>query len=302
MQEFMKYPHLERFGTDEVEQIELGKCFVFPKLDGTNASVWVNDKLQVCAGSRNRELSFEKDNAGFLDHVSDNSDLKDFLLNNPNIRLYGEWLVPHSLKTYRDTAWRTFYVFDVYCHEKERFLTFDEYECLLAGSNIEFIYPIAVITNPSYEQLQECMNKNTFLINDGLGVGEGVVVKNYAYQNKYGRKTWAKLVTNEFKEKHVKAMGPSIMSGTKMIEQEIVDEFVTPSLVDKTYDKIRVENDGFSGKNIPELLNRVYHDLVTEDLWQIIKKKKNPSINFKTLFTLTIQSIKAQKPAIFGLA
>lgn len=299
MKEFLKYPHLERFGTDEVEQIELGECFIFPKLDGTNASVWMNDDFQICAGSRNRELSFEKDNAGFLDHVSDNWNIKEFLLNNPNIRLYGEWLVPHSLKTYREKAWREFYVFDVYCHDQERFLTYSEYELLLGGHDIELIQPLAVIKKPSYEQLQDCMNQNTYLIKDGEGVGEGVVVKNYSYQNKYGRTTWAKLVTNEFKEQHRKSKGHSILEGPKMIEQDIVDEFVTSSLIDKTYDKIRVEHNGFSGKNIPELLNRVYHDLITEDLWQIIKKKKNPSINFRTLFTLTVQKIKAQKTALF---
>ncbi len=30
---FIKYQHLERFGSTEVEQIEFGECFVFPKID-----------------------------------------------------------------------------------------------------------------------------------------------------------------------------------------------------------------------------------------------------------------------------
>ena len=30
---FQKYMHLERFGTDEVDGINLGECHVFPKLD-----------------------------------------------------------------------------------------------------------------------------------------------------------------------------------------------------------------------------------------------------------------------------
>ena len=40
---FEKYQHVERFGTSEVEGIELGRTYVFPKLDGTNASVWLED-------------------------------------------------------------------------------------------------------------------------------------------------------------------------------------------------------------------------------------------------------------------
>jgi hypothetical protein len=31
MKEFRKYQHLERFGTSEVQNIELGDCYVFPK-------------------------------------------------------------------------------------------------------------------------------------------------------------------------------------------------------------------------------------------------------------------------------
>lgn len=63
---FVKYPHLERFGNSEVEGIEVGITHVFPKLDGTNASLWLEDN-DICAGSRNRVLSKESDNAGFLD-------------------------------------------------------------------------------------------------------------------------------------------------------------------------------------------------------------------------------------------
>jgi len=32
--EFKKYQHVERFGTSEVEKIEFGTCYVFPKIDG----------------------------------------------------------------------------------------------------------------------------------------------------------------------------------------------------------------------------------------------------------------------------
>ena len=37
---FVKYQHIERFGTQETEGIENGTCYVFPKIDGTNASLW----------------------------------------------------------------------------------------------------------------------------------------------------------------------------------------------------------------------------------------------------------------------
>lgn len=108
MPEFRKYQHLERLDTQEVEGILDGTVHVFPKIDGTNASIWSseNDGL-IRAGSRNRELSLESDNAGFYKWVIDNIDTSrkwDIFDTFPNWVLYGEWLVPHSLKTYREDA------------------------------------------------------------------------------------------------------------------------------------------------------------------------------------------------------
>jgi hypothetical protein len=61
--------HVERLGSDEVSGILHGECHVFPKIDGTNASVWVDESGELCAGSRNRQLTLEKDNAGFYKWV-----------------------------------------------------------------------------------------------------------------------------------------------------------------------------------------------------------------------------------------
>ena len=109
---FRKYTHLERFGNSAVRGIEIGECYIFPKIDGTNASVWYHDG-KLCTGSRSRELSVENDNAGFHAWAIEDEKLKAFFAEYPSFRLYGEWLVPHSLKTYREDAWRKFYIFDV---------------------------------------------------------------------------------------------------------------------------------------------------------------------------------------------
>lgn len=60
---FYKYQHVERLGTTETNGIEMGMCYIFPKIDGTNSQLWFNEGLQ--AGSRNRHLEVENDNAGF---------------------------------------------------------------------------------------------------------------------------------------------------------------------------------------------------------------------------------------------
>jgi len=121
---FVRYPHLERFGNDAVDGINLGKTYVFPKIDGTNASVWMEGD-QVCAGSRNRKLSLENDNAGFYAWVLKQQNIRDFLFRNPGLRLYGEWLVPHTIKHYREDSWGKFYVFDVFVDETGHFVEYD---------------------------------------------------------------------------------------------------------------------------------------------------------------------------------
>ena len=42
-----------------------------------------------------------------------------------------------------------------------------------------------------------------------------------------------------------------------------------------------------------------YHDFVTEELWQAVKKHKNPTVNFKTLNNLAVSRIKDFLPHIF---
>lgn len=299
MTEFRKYTHIERYGNDEVQGIELGECYVFPKIDGTNASVWLGLKGQVMAGSRNRELSFDNDNAGFYKHVVDDDDIKRFLVQYPHLRLYGEWLVPHSLKTYRDDAWRKFYVFDVYDDTEEIYLAFEAYRPLLKEFNITLIHPISIIHNSNYDQLIGQLEKNVFLINEGAGAGEGIVIKNYDYRNRFGNTGFAKMVTNAFKEKHTKEMGASIMNGKRMVEDDICNQIVDKHFVEKTYSKIVNEQGGWNSKYIPRLLQTVYYDLVNEEIWNMVKKMKNPTINFRTLQSLTTMKIKEFMPELF---
>jgi len=298
---FLKYQHVERFGTTETEGIEFGICYVFPKIDGTNSQVWYDDN-GIQTGSRNRTLSLDNDNNGFCDFVLHDERFANFFLDNPFFRLYGEWLVPHTLKTYRDDAWRKFYVFDVSIPdgESESLLSYEIYKPILEKYGVDYIQPICSIKNPSYDDLVKKLDSNIFLIKDGAGFGEGIVIKNYDYKNKFGRQTWAKIVRTEFKEKHVSTMGHPEMLGTKMIEEEIIKEFLTKAMVEKVKAKIENENDGWSSKFIPRLLQTVYYDLIVEETWNFIKANKFPTINFKTLQHFSTNKIKEVLPEIFS--
>lgn len=303
MMEFLKYQHLERYGNDEVEGIEFGDCFIFPKLDGTNASVWLNREGEIKAGSRNRELTLENDNAGFYAYVLSNEKIKKYMRKHPTHRLYGEWLVPHTLKTYREDAWRRFYIFDVVIDKEDgaiEYIPYDIYKPLLDEFELDYIPPIAKVRNPTYDVLLKLLEKNQFLIKDGEGNGEGIVIKNYDFYNKYKRQTWAKIVTTEFKEKHVKTMGYNEIKGKKMVEEQIVEDFCTEAFIEKEFAKIVNEQKGWKSQYIPMLLGRIFSELVKEETWNIVKKYKNPKIDFKTLNALVVQKVKQVKREIFS--
>ncbi len=313
MSEFRKYDHVERIGHSDVSDLLLGTVHVFPKLDGTNASVWLDDNGAFQAGSRTRTLlSLDADNAGFLAAMRGHSVLK-VLEERPCWHIYGEWLVPHTLKTYREDAWRKFWVFDV--HDGAKYLPFDYYAPILMDHDVDFIMPLCTITNPSVSNLEREVEQNTYLIADGAGVGEGIVIKNYAWMNKHGRQPWGKIVRNEFKEDNRKAFGTPEKDGEFQVEFAIAEEFVTTTLVEKERAKILLDianqqpvvperikelEETHRSKIIPQLLGRVYHCIVVEELWMALKKHKaHQVIDFKKLRACCIHRTKALSQDLF---
>jgi len=301
--EFRKYQHIEKLGSLDVEDILLGTCYIFPKIDGTNGSIWL-DNGTIKAGSRTRELTEDKDNANFYKSVLNESQfegIRKLLIANPNYKIFGEWLVPHSLKTYRDDAWKKFYVFDI-IEEKEdnfRYLKYEEYQKICEKYNIEYIPCLKIIKNSSEERLYNILNENDYLIQDGHGSGEGIVIKNYDYVNKFGRTIWAKIVTSEFKAKHKKVMGVTETTERILPEDKIIDKYCTEALIEKTYSKIVNEKNGWSSKFIYRLLETVFRDLVVESTYDAINKLKVKKIDFIRLKKLTQQRIKQVKTDLF---
>jgi len=300
--EYVKYQHVERMGSLEVNGIDIGECYIFPKIDGSNGHIWLEeDKEVIRVGSRRKELSANLDNAGFFAYIQEYRNAFMHLLKKlpEGSHVFGEWLVPHSLKTYRKTAWRKFYIFDILLPTGLH-MPFNQYkEILDEVGYTEYIDPIRILVNPKLEDIEKCLEENKYLIPDADGIGEGIVIKNYGFVNKHGRQTWGKIVTGEFKEKHRREMGAPVSSCTAYIEESIVEQFLTNEIIDKVYANINSEEEGFSSKSIPRLLGSVYYDFVRECVWAFVKKNKNPTINFKILQKFVNAKIKAVKPELF---
>jgi len=295
--QYKKYQHIEKLESQNVRGILDGHCFVFPKIDGTNGSLWLGGDGEIKAGSRNRELTEEQDNGNFYKAMKDDPKFKAFFKDHPAIRLFGEWLIPHSLKTYREDAWRKFYVFDV--ELADELMSFEDYSELLDQYEINYIYPICETILPEKRNLLRYLESTTYLIKDGEGTGEGIVIKNYDYRNKDGKQIWAKIVKNEFKEQNKKAFGVQTAKTQTTAEREIVEKYCTQSLIEKEYAKINLEKGGWESKYIPMLLGKVYNSMITDSMWEILKDWKHPTIDFKELQRFINIKIKEIKSEVF---
>ncbi len=297
--EFKKYQHVVRLGTTDCEGLLDGICTIMPKIDGTNGTIYLDDDGHIACGSRRKILNEISDNQGFYSRFSKDPRIIAYFKKHPNHRLYGEYLKPHSLKSYIDEAWDKFYVFDVCNDDGEtiKYIPFDEYEPLLKEFDIDYIPVLATIGHPTQEQLLEVMQNNHYLIQEGMGIGEGIVIKRYDYVNRYGRVQWGKMINSEFTNRPKAKQRAN--QKTQNIEKEVCQRYLTDFVIEKEYQKIIHSDDYNIKKIVPRMINTLKHTLVEEDMWNIVCEYKNPTINFKDIQYEIVERLKDSKPDLF---
>lgn len=301
---YTAYQHIEKIGSSEVEGILQGTCYLFYKIDGTNSCVWLKDDGTLGFGSRKRELSLtgkDGDNQGFMKAILDNEPLKADLLKylkaHPAHIIYGEWLVPVNIKNYKDDAWRHFYVFDILDTETGCYINYEIYSKWFDEQypNINYIPLLAKLEKPTEEDIKSLLSRTgEFLISSGLG--EGIVIKNYAYTNKYGRRTWAKMLTEDFlsRKKDSRGQKREAQENGTSIERDIIKLMTVDHVIkekQKTMENRHSET--WEMQFMPELLNRAFTEF-WRDNWEIILKKfHNPTINFQVLKKYSDEFVKS---------
>lgn len=304
----VKFLHVVRLGKEEVDGFldAPGDKYVFPKLDGTNAIVWCDDYMgEVHAGSRTRELmEFQADNAGFRQHALTSDKMKsirDFCQHNPGKAVCGEWLGAKAHIT--GYLKREFWVFDVHDIVSDDdgsahlgYHPYDEYAAWLA--DYPFVIPPLVTYKSgdivTEDMLVAVMNDNHFNLPPDV-VGEGIVIKNYDYRNRFGRYEEAKIVRDEFVEsKGRKKVDEMPADG---VEAKIVDEYVTPADVEKSKSKAEIqlgrEFTTSDSKMIGMILEMTWRDLVEEEMYDIAKKYAKYPITFSMLKGQTFKKVKS---------
>lgn len=283
-----------------------GQLFAFPKLDGANASVWLNEDGSLGSGSRNQNLTGDGGLQGFREWCLGHEEalkqmikhLEDLTDKGVEVTVYGEWLVPHCLKDYVESAWRDFHIFDVmYIDplEREAYIPYNSYEGIVKRYGFTVIEPLKEFPEgATEEQLLEVMDSNRYLLTEDGEIGEGIVVKDYDLAGR----SWIKYVHPSFSgQKAVKTR--KVWNG-ESIEEKVAREFLTVGFVNKEYNKI-IETDPEikKGKMIPQLLGRVFHSFIEDFTFDILRKHKNATIDFGALRKVINMTVKDLKPELF---
>jgi len=286
---FKKYIHLERLTSEEVQGLQDEACFIVPKLDGANASIWW-EGARVCCGSRNNQLGEHNTLQGFYGWVQENNlNLTEFFARYPYCTIYGEWLVPHTVQGYIPEAWRNFYAFDILLEDG----VFWEHHLIDAVLGRFGISTVPILDTTMQTTPHQAWESCTWLLKEGHR-HEGVVIKRANFVNPYGRTTYAKYVPQSLKQVAKERKARKLQAYTDGIENAVVHEFLTEHLLDKEIAKVKLER-GFTTldpKLIGETLGRVWHALITEEIWDILKKFKNPMLDFRVLRSLVNQKVK----------
>lgn len=265
MSEIKKYTNIVRLGHRSTAGVlnEGDYITITEKIDGANASFVLNEDGGVDCFSRNSKVTEENTLRGYFEWVKQN--IKPELLN-PRYRYFGEWLVPHKI-VYKPEYYSNFYLFNVYDEELQEYLADDvmRSEAVRLGiKTVPLFYEGIYI---SFEHLMSFVGKSDMAVNHG----EGVVVKNVSYKDRYGKQLFVKLVHEGFIEVQ-KQKAPKDPNRPTTIEQEFANECLTKARVDKLLYKLVDEgvlNAEFGiedmGVILKNLGSRLYDDILKEE-------------------------------------
>lgn len=279
------YGKIKRLGSEEVEGILNGTCVIQEKVDGANTSIWLDTEGNFKMGSRTRILKDDEEFNGFVPYVKSHIGVHNLLAARPNFRLFGEWLVRHTIR-YKETAYKKFYLFDIWDDEHQCYVSPDEVRNWAEVFQIDIVPQYDVVQKPTIEYLQEFVGKTQF-----GDRGEGIVIKNYKYINSFGDLTFAKLVEHSFLEDNAVAFGGNNKYSETYSETYVINKYMTLPRVKKIMDKLQPEiNERLDLKHIPRICNTAYHDMLTEEIWAIQNDVK--SLDLKALKRIGFKKAK----------
>lgn len=238
------------------------------KIDGANAS-FKREGDKVLAFSRNNHLDESSDLGGFYQWVQANIDPTKLL---EGVIMFGEWLNPHKVK-YAPEHTKTFILFAIFNEFTQEYVSFSMVKDEARRLNLKLVPVFYEGVYQSYEHLQSFVGKTE--LGGTLGgetTGEGIVVVNYDYKDRYGDQVFTKMVVDKFAEvQHQKS--PRDPNTPETIEALWVKDNMTKARIEKLLLKLvdegiieeefGIEDMGTILKNINR---RLIDDMIKEEV------------------------------------
>ena len=251
------------------------------KIDGANFCIRYDAETDsVMTFSRHNPLDAENTLRGAWDWAQtlEKEQIKAVLGN--TYALFGEWLVPHSIK-YPEEQYQKAFFFDIYDVEEEKYLHQHQVKAIVEQLGLQYVPVFFEGAFESWEQI------NAFVGQTALGgeLGEGVVVKNMDRLNDYKNKRpfYTKVVAAQFDEKRpMKKLTKEQMQKKQQKRQAemqrkeakrgLVESIVTEARVTKLLHKMVDEGilpENWNAEHMPiikkNISSAVYYDCLKEE-------------------------------------
>lgn len=249
-----KYHSIVRYGHRSTREVlnRGDQIIIQEKVDGANASFAVVDGELKC-WSRNRELSMGNTLEGFYVWAKQNIEVDKLL---EGVVYFGEWTAQHKV-VYEGYA-KQFFLYDIYNLHLEEYVSFSMVRDEAKRLGLNLIPVFFEGEFESFEQLMSYVGRTE--LNGKLGQevsGEGIVVKNVDYRDRFGKQMFVKLVVDKFAEVQMQK-APKDPKKKFTPEELKVRECITSPRVEKQLFKMIEEG----------LLDRDYG---VEDMGKILK-------------------------------
>lgn len=240
------------------------------KVDGANASIALDDNGNLVAFSRKNELTATNNLRGFWNYVQtlDKNQFADL----GNMIIYGEWLVPHTVKYFQE-SYNKWYVYDMYDKDTEKWLPQEFVKQFAESHGLIYIHVLYDGPFVSWEHCRTFCNSPAYSERQ-----EGIVVKNQTKLNDPNNRQpfYLKIVNDSFKETQLKNHVKKVLDPQHVKEKQEADEsaeqLVTKARILKEIhkmidegilpEKLQPKDMGVIAKNLPK---RIFDDVVKEE-------------------------------------
>lgn len=272
--------------------------YVQEKIDWANLSVWV-DGVDFRVWSRSQDVT-EKGFRWAVDYIMSHKWIKQLITylmdseKTKDVRLFGEWLVPHTIWDYNPESYNHFYMFDI----EVDWISLSTEEVLSLAKIYDIKAPqlFYVWTNPSEEEVKKHVGESFI-----WPKGEWVVIKNTDFINQFGNPAYAKIVWEKFKEDNLVTFW-----GMQKWDNEIkiVLKYCTDWRVRKIINKIEQNEDrDIKMEDVWRVISMVQYDIIVEEVWNyskywVIDFKRLKGLLWKRISKMAIWIINGEATSV----